>query len=84
MVVPRKYQFNDLVNLKFLARLGTFAIAMTSLKETIWTAVTIPITYRCPENIAAKKTAIITNVQMVRVMKVCFFFSYSDTGGVWT
>ena len=35
----------------------------------------------CPENTAAKKTAIITRVHIVRVIKVCFFFSYSDTGG---
>lgn len=35
----------------------------------------------CPENMATKKTAIITSVHIVRVMNVCFFFSYSDTGG---
>jgi len=40
-VVPRKYQFSVFVNLRLLARLGTLAMAMTSLKDTIWTAVTI-------------------------------------------
>lgn len=44
MVVPRKYQLSDRVKGRFLALLGTFAIAMTSLKETICTAVTMPIT----------------------------------------
>ena len=31
---------------------------------------------------AVKKPAIMTKVHIVRVMKVCFFFSYSDCGGV--
>jgi hypothetical protein len=44
MVVPRKYQFNDLVKRRFRARLGTLAMAMTSLKETTWMAVMMPIT----------------------------------------
>lgn len=30
-----------------------------------------------------KKPAIITKVHIVRVMKVCFFFSYSDCCGFW-
>ena len=75
IVLAKKYQFKDLVNLRFFARLGTFAMAMTSLKDTIWTAVTIIITYMWPENNVAKKIPIITSVQIVRVMKVAFFFS---------
>lgn len=34
-----------------------------------------------PINIAPKNAPIITNVHIDRVMKVAFFFSYSDTGG---
>lgn len=30
-----------------------------------------------------KKPAIMTKVHIVRVMKVCFFFSYSDNAGSW-
>lgn len=80
-MVARKYQFNDLVNRKFFSLLGILAIAMTSLNEMIWMPVIRAIIYICPENKATKKPAIITNVHIVRVMKVCFFFSYSDWGG---
>jgi hypothetical protein len=41
MAVPRKYQFNDLVKRKLRALLGTLAIAMTSLNDMTWTAVTM-------------------------------------------
>ena len=44
-------------------------------------AVTIPMMYICPESRATAKPAIITRVHIVRVINVCFFFSYSDTGG---
>ena len=77
-MVPRKYQLSDLVNRKFFALLGTLAIAMTSLKDTIWIPVTMKMIYRCPENIAVKKPATIIRLHIVRVMKFCFFFSYSD------
>ncbi len=78
MVVPRKYQFRDRVKGRFLARLGTFAIAMTSLNEMIWIAVTMPMRYMWPANMAIKNVAIMTKVHIVRVINVCFFFSYSD------
>jgi hypothetical protein len=39
MEVPNQYQFSDLVKRRLRARLGTWDIAMTSLKEIIWTAV---------------------------------------------
>ena len=41
MVLPRKYQLSVFVKRSLRALLGTFAIAMTSLKEMIWMAVTI-------------------------------------------
>jgi hypothetical protein len=41
MVEPRKYQLSVLVKRSLRARLGTFEIAITSLKEMIWIAVTI-------------------------------------------
>jgi hypothetical protein len=41
MAVPRKYQFSDLVKRKLRALLGTFAMAMTSLKDITCTAVTM-------------------------------------------
>lgn len=78
MVVASQYQLSAFVKRNRLARLGTFAIAMTSLKDTICTAVTIAIMYMCPMNIAPKNVAIMTSVHIVRVMKVAFFFSYSD------
>lgn len=81
MVVPRKYQFRVFVKRSLRALLGTFEMAMTSLKEMIWMAVTIMMMYMWPANIAAKKAAIMTKVHMARVMNVCFFFSYSDCGG---
>ena len=43
MAAPKKYQFKLRVNGRFLARLGTFAMAMTSLKDTIWMPVTMPM-----------------------------------------
>lgn len=43
MVVARKYQFKLFVERRDLARLGTLAMAMTSLKDMIWTAVTMAI-----------------------------------------
>ena len=43
MVVASQYQFKAFVNRSRRARLGTFAIAITSLKDMIWTAVTIAI-----------------------------------------
>jgi hypothetical protein len=43
MVVPRKYQFSDLVKRRLRARLGTLDMAITSLKETICTTVTAMI-----------------------------------------
>jgi len=46
MAVPRKYQFSDLVKRRLRALLGTFAIAMTSLKDMTWTAVTMMIMKR--------------------------------------
>lgn len=78
IVVPRKYQLRDLVNRRLRSLLGTFAMAITSLKDIICNAVTMPITYMCPANMAMKKAAIITNVQIVRVIKVAIFFSYSE------
>ena len=77
MVVPRKYQFRDLVNCRFFSLLGTLAMAMTSLNETICIAVMMPIMYMCPENIAIKKPMIMTNVHTVLVIMFCFFFSCS-------
>ena len=41
MAVPRKYQLSDLVKRRLRALLGTFAIAMTSLKDMTCTAVTM-------------------------------------------
>ncbi len=41
MAVPKKYQFSDLVKRKLRALLGTFAIAITSLKDMTWMAVTM-------------------------------------------
>lgn len=41
MVVARKYQFSDLVKRIFFTLLGALAIRMTSLNETICTAVTM-------------------------------------------
>ncbi len=73
--MARKYQFRDLVRGRFFALAGTEEIAMTSLKDIIWTAVTIAMMYIWPADMAAKKPAIMTNVHIVRVMKVCFFFS---------
>ena len=80
MAVPRKYQLSDFVNRKLRALLGTFAIAMTSLKDMTWTAVTTMMMYRWPAPRAQKKPPIMTSVHTVRVMKLAFFFSYS----VWT
>ena len=81
MVVPKKYQFSDRVKRKFLALLGTFAMAITSLKDTIWIPVMMAIRYRWPENIAVKKPPIMTKVHIDRVMKFAFFLSYSDCSG---
>jgi hypothetical protein len=81
MVVARKYQFKDLVRGRFFALAGTEEMAMTSLKDIIWMAVTIAMMYMCPANMAVKKNAIMTKVHIVRVMNVCFFFSYSDGAG---
>jgi len=53
-------------------------MAMTSLKEMIWMAVAIMMMYMWPASMAAKKRAIMTRLHMALVMKVCFFFSYSD------
>jgi hypothetical protein len=58
------------------------------LKDTICTAVMITKIYTWPMNRAAKKPPIMTKVQNVRVMKLAFFFSYSDccssaVGGFW-
>ena len=78
IVVPRKYQLRVFVKRKDRARLGTLEMAMTSLKLIICTAVTIMITYMWPANMLPKKIPIITNVQIARVMKVCFFFSNSE------
>lgn len=80
MAHPKKYQFKDFVNLRLRDRLGTFIMLTTSLKETTWRTVTTMITYRCPENRARKKPAIMIKVHIVRVIKVCFFFSKSDCG----
>lgn len=80
MAHPKKYQFKDFVNLRLRDRLGTFIMLTTSLKETTWRTVTTMITYRCPENRARKKPAIMINVHIVLVIKVCFFFSKSDCG----
>jgi len=44
MVVPKKYQFKVLVKRNDRALLGTLEMAITSLKEMIWTAVTMMIT----------------------------------------
>jgi len=81
MAVPRKYQFSDLVKRRLRALLGTFAIAMTSLKDMTWTAVTMMMMKRWPAPRAQKKPAIMTRVHVVRVMKLAFFFSYSVWGG---
>jgi len=79
MAVPKKYQFKVFVKRKLRARLGTFAMAMTSLKDTICTAVTIMMMKMWPMKMAAKKMAIMIKVHIVRVMKVCLFFSDSDS-----
>lgn len=78
MVVASQYQFSAFVNRNLRALLGTLAIAMTSLNDTIWIAVTMAMMYIWPMNIAPKNAPIMTNVHMDLVMKVCFFFSYSD------
>jgi hypothetical protein len=80
MAHPKKYQFRDFVNLRLRERLGTFIMLTTSLKETTWRTVTTMITYKCPEKRARKKPAIMISVHIVRVIKVCFFFSKSDCG----
>jgi hypothetical protein len=80
MAVPRKYQFSDLVKRRLRALLGTFAIAMTSLNDMTCTAVTMIMMKRWPAPSAQKKPAIMTRVHTVRVMKLAFFFSYSDWG----
>lgn len=41
MVVASQYQFRLLTDRRSRARLGTLAMAMTSLNDTIWTAVMI-------------------------------------------
>lgn len=53
-------------------------MAMTSLKDIIRTAVITISTYMCPANMAPKKPEIMANVHIVLVIKVAFFFSYSD------
>lgn len=80
MVVAKKYQFRLLVNSSFFSRDGAFAIAITSLNVMICTAVTMAMMYRCPAAIDPKKSAIIASVHIVRVINVCFFFSYSESG----
>ena len=80
MAMPRKYQFSDLVKRRLRALLGTFAMAMTSLKEMTWTAVTAIIMKTWPAPRAQKKPPIMTRVHIVRVMKFAFFFSYSLCG----
>jgi hypothetical protein len=53
-------------------------MAMTSLKDIIRTAVMTISTYMCPANMAPKKPEIMARVHIVLVIKVAFFFSYSD------
>ena len=43
MVMTKKYQFNDFVRGRLFCFVGTWAIAMTSLKDTICMAVQIAI-----------------------------------------
>jgi hypothetical protein len=81
MAVPRKYHDSDLVKRRLRALLGTFAIAMTSLKDMTCTAVMIMMMNRWPAPRAQKKHAIMTSVHTVRVMKFAFFFSYSFCSG---
>jgi hypothetical protein len=59
----------------------------TSLNDTTWSTVTTSIMYRCPDRRARKKPPIMMKVHIVRVMKVCFFFSYSFSSagyGFWS
>jgi hypothetical protein len=75
MLVPRKYQFKLLVNLKLLDLLGTLMMETTSLNDTTCSTVTTSIIYKCPESSARKNPPIMMKVHIVRVMNVCFFFS---------
>jgi len=78
MVIAKKYQFKDFVRGRFFCFVGTWAMAITSLKDTIRTAVMTISTYMWPANMAVKKPDIMARVHIVRVINVAFFFSYSD------
>lgn len=81
MAVPRKYQLSDFVNRKLRALLGTSMMPITSLKEMICMAEMRIMMYIWPESRAATKPETMTKVHIVRVMKVCFFFSNSEGSG---
>jgi hypothetical protein len=77
-VTAKKYQSSDLVKGRSFCFCGTEDIAITSLNEMITTTVMMPRTQTWPAASMPKKPRIMTSVHIVRVIKVCFFFSYSE------
>ena len=75
MAVASQYQLRLLLARSWRARLGMLARAMTSLKDTICTAVMTRMMYRWPMKRAEKKAPIMMKLHSVRVMKFAFFFS---------